>query len=90
MPYRRRATTVSVSSPNIPSPQERYFELILGIVPVTLVNERSGKSDKRQTHAEYAGMVLFKNTFEGELPAVEYPKIGVSDLYPTCIKATMS
>ncbi|RXK39801.1 major facilitator protein [Tremella mesenterica] len=29
----------------------------------------------RQTHAEYSGTVLFRNTFEGELPAVEYPKI---------------
>ena len=46
---------------------------------MTLVNSRSMKMSAREaTHAEYAGDVLFKNTFEGELPAVEYPKINVS------------
>ena len=51
-----------------------------GIGPVTLV-ESGSTNDKRQsaTHAEYSGMVTFHNVFEGELPAVEYPKIGVSD-----------
>ncbi|WWC87461.1 uncharacterized protein L201_002350 [Kwoniella dendrophila CBS 6074] len=51
----------------------------VGIVPVTLVNTKRSENslDVRQspTHAEYSGLVLFKNTFEGELPAVEYPKI---------------
>lgn len=56
-------------------------KLMAGIVPVTLVNERSTDIASRQTHAEYSGMVLFKNTFDGELPAVEYPKIGVSYLF---------
>ena len=50
-----------------------------GIVPVTLVNSRDTFPTKRQaTHAEYSGLVLFRNTFDGELPAVEYPKISVS------------
>lgn len=49
-----------------------------GIVPVTLVNSRDNIPTPRQaTHAEYSGLVLFRNTFDGELPAVEYPKIGV-------------
>ncbi|KAI9632189.1 major facilitator protein [Dioszegia hungarica] len=56
----------------------------VGIVPVTLVNSRS-VSARQATHAEYAGEVLFRNTFEGELPAVEYPKInlylGLSVIY---------
>lgn len=58
--------------------------MITGIVPVTLVNERRAEYphvDQRQssaTHAEYSGLVLFRNTFDGELPAVEYPKINVS------------
>lgn len=45
-----------------------------GVVPVTLVNAKKRSAE----HAEYAGSVLFKNVFEGELPAAEYPKIGVS------------
>lgn len=54
-----------------------------GIVPVTLVNSRSdiptrSLVSKQANHAEYSGEVLFRNTFEGELPAVEYPKINVS------------
>jgi len=54
-----------------------------GIVPVTLVNSRAEGSDmalarRQATHAEYAGSVLFRNVFDGELPAVEYPKINVS------------
>lgn len=43
-------------------------------MPVTLVNAKKRSAE----HAEYAGSVLFKNVFEGELPAAEYPKIGVS------------
>ncbi|WVR04155.1 hypothetical protein IAU60_001154 [Kwoniella sp. DSM 27419] len=56
-------------------PKTGYY--CVGIVPVTLVNTRSNMPlDARDaTHAEYSGLVLFKNTFEGELPAVEYPKI---------------
>ncbi|WWC60033.1 uncharacterized protein I303_102596 [Kwoniella dejecticola CBS 10117] len=57
-------------------PKTGYY--CVGIVPVTLVNTRSDiPLDTRQnpTHAEYSGLVLFRNTFEGELPAVEYPKI---------------
>lgn len=51
------------------------------------MNERSPRRvrtvdtepEKRQAnHAEYSGLVLFRSTFEGELPAVEYPKINVS------------
>lgn len=51
----------------------------IGIVPVTLVNSRDNIPTPRQaTHAEYSGSVLFRNIFEGELPAVEYPKINVN------------
>ena len=49
-----------------------------GIVPVTLVNSRDTIEPRQATHAEYSGSVLFRNTFVGELPAVEYPKINVS------------
>jgi hypothetical protein len=60
------------------------FDLVLsGVVPVTLVNSKKRESSpaliERQstTHAEYSGSVLFRNQFVGELPAAEYPKIGV-------------
>jgi len=33
--------------------------------------------ERQASHAEYSGLVLFKSTFDGELPAVEYPKINV-------------
>lgn len=45
---------------------------------MTLVNSRSDIAERQATHAEYSGMVLFRNVFDGELPAVEYPKINVS------------
>ena len=52
---------------------------MVGIVPITLVDaKRSGVSTRQSTtHAEYSGVVEFHNVFEGELPAVEYPKINV-------------
>lgn len=55
----------------------------VGIVPVTLINERrdtTSLESRQANHAEYSGLVLFRSTFEGELPAVEYPKINVSCL----------
>ncbi|WWD16902.1 hypothetical protein CI109_101334 [Kwoniella shandongensis] len=60
---------------NYAVPKTGYY--CVGIVPVTLVNSRSDipLTARQATHAEYSGLVLFKNTFEGELPAVEYPKI---------------
>jgi hypothetical protein len=63
---------------------------MVGIVPVTLVNERSIDIEQRQIHAEYAGVVLFRNTFDGELPAVEYPKIGVSSFKPAGLLLRMA
>ncbi|XAO22907.1 hypothetical protein I312_101682 [Cryptococcus bacillisporus CA1280] len=54
-------------------PKTGYY--CVGIVPVTLVNSRDDVQERRATHAEYSGMVLFRNNFAGELPAVEYPKI---------------
>ncbi|ORX36229.1 lung seven transmembrane receptor-domain-containing protein [Kockovaella imperatae] len=47
----------------------------VGVVPVTLLNSRDISSRQDATHAEYSGLVTFQNTFEGQLPAVEYPKI---------------
>jgi hypothetical protein len=58
-------------------------------IPGTIVKKRSpppasgspsttrSLEARQATHAEYAGMLVFRNQFDGELPAVEYPKIGV-------------
>ncbi|KAI5450888.1 hypothetical protein NCC49_002628 [Naganishia albida] len=62
VPVYRSAITYAV-------PKTGYY--CVGVVPVTLVT-----SKRSAEHAEYAGSVLFKNVFEGELPAAEYPKIG--------------
>jgi hypothetical protein len=70
---------------------DRTFISCPGVVPVTLVNskkrsiERSDFLPRQEaTHASYSGSVLFKNTFEGQLPAAEYPKIGVRSLPVQC------
>ncbi|KAJ9094999.1 hypothetical protein QFC21_005792 [Naganishia friedmannii] len=63
-------------------PKTGYY--CVGVVPVTLVNSRKRSAlpvgplltQRQAEHAEYAGSVLFRNTFKGELPAAEYPKIG--------------
>ncbi len=50
----------------------------LAAVPVTL----EGNSRRAQTdvpyHPSYKGSVLFKNTFDGQLAATDYPKVHVS------------
>ncbi|KAJ9115409.1 hypothetical protein QFC22_005166 [Naganishia vaughanmartiniae] len=63
-------------------PKTGYY--CVGVVPVTLVNSRkrsslpaaSALARRQAEHAQYAGSVVFRNTFKGELPAAEYPKIG--------------
>lgn len=60
-------------------PKTGYY--CVGIVPVTLVNSAqkrqvSSPTSPQPNHAAYSGSILFKNTFNGELPAAEYPKIG--------------
>lgn len=45
---------------------------------VAVAKSTQSLATRQATHAEYAGMVVFRNQFDGELPAVEYPKIGVS------------
>ncbi|KZV81961.1 hypothetical protein EXIGLDRAFT_779146 [Exidia glandulosa HHB12029] len=43
-------------------------------VPVTV--QRGARQDEADVvHGSYAGVVLFKNTFDGKLPATDYPKI---------------
>lgn len=56
----------------------------IGVVPVTLIGSRdlSALDVRAATHANFSGVVTFRNQFDGELPAVEYPKIGVSKSLP--------
>lgn len=58
-------------------PKTGYY--CVGVVPVTLIGNRglAGIDARATTHANFTGLVTFRNQFDGELPAVEYPKIGV-------------
>jgi hypothetical protein len=61
------------------------LSFVTGVVPVTLVSSKRDSplalvERQTATHAEYSGSVLFRNQFVGELPAAEYPKIGVRDI----------
>lgn len=47
------------------------------VVPVTvLAGKRQAPTDV-PFHPSYNGVVLFQNTFKGQLPAAEYPKVNV-------------
>ncbi|OAX43046.1 hypothetical protein K503DRAFT_789806 [Rhizopogon vinicolor AM-OR11-026] len=48
----------------------------VAIVPVTVMNPaaRQGPTDVPY-HPTYNGVVLFRNTFDGKLPATDYPKV---------------
>ncbi|KAG6334954.1 hypothetical protein ID866_4133 [Astraeus odoratus] len=43
------------------------------IVPVTVISPTVRQTSS--VHPTYNGVVLFKNTFEGQLPAADYPKV---------------
>ena len=47
------------------------------MVPVTVRNAKS-RQDAEGPHPTYSGSVLFKNKFNGQLPATDYPKVNVS------------
>jgi hypothetical protein len=55
----------------------------VAIIPLTVMEreKRSGSPDDHieqgGTHASYHGSILFRNTFDGQLPAAEYPKVNV-------------
>lgn len=48
-------------------------------MPVTVLNPavRQAPTDV-PSHPTYNGVVLFRNTFDGQLPATDYPKVNVS------------
>lgn len=47
------------------------------VVPVTVLSEKRQLPTDVPFHPSYNGVVLFKNTFNGELPAADYPKVNV-------------
>ena len=61
-----------------PVPKTGYY--CVAIIPLT-VSDQTGKrlSERASTdvpaHPTYAGTILFRNVFNGQLPAAEYPKV---------------
>lgn len=57
--------------------------LPIAIVPVTVMNPNAVRQIPTDVpfHPTYDGAVLFKNTFDGKLPAADYPKVNVRSPY---------
>lgn len=51
----------------------------LAIVPFTVINRNTVRQESTDVpyHALYTGNVLFRNTFNGQLAATDYPKVNV-------------
>ncbi|KAI6012488.1 lung seven transmembrane receptor-domain-containing protein [Pisolithus orientalis] len=48
----------------------------VAIVPVTIIPPTTRQvSSDTPSHPTYSGVVLFQNTFDGQLPAADYPKV---------------
>ncbi|KIY51272.1 hypothetical protein FISHEDRAFT_64294 [Fistulina hepatica ATCC 64428] len=48
----------------------------VAVVPVTVMSSREARADSDVSiHPSYSGSVLFRNTFDGKLPATDYPKV---------------
>ncbi|KAG5654686.1 hypothetical protein H0H81_007442 [Sphagnurus paluster] len=45
------------------------------VIPVTVTSPATRAATDVSYHPSYSGRVLFKNTFEGKLPASDYPKV---------------
>lgn len=52
----------------------------VAIVPVTVLSSKRQSGTDVEYHPSYNGIVLFKNTFNGQLPASDYPKVNVSSV----------
>ena len=55
----------------------RYCFNLPAIVPLT-VESSSKRQGSGSPHPGYHGTILFQNTFDGKLPATDYPKVNVS------------
>ena len=57
-------------------PLEFTKHLITAVVPLTVLSSDTGSgSTDVPFHPKYKGAVLFKNKFDGQLPATDYPKV---------------
>lgn len=61
-----------------PVPKTGYY--CVAIIPLTVMDLRRDEardSTDVPNHPKYSGSILFRNTFNGQLPAAEYPKVNV-------------
>ena len=71
--------TLNYAEPVIyPVPTTGYY--CVAIIPLTVNDQTKKRLSERAltdipTHPTYAGTILFRNVFNGELPAAEYPKV---------------
>lgn len=61
-----------------PVPETGYY--CVAVIPLTVMDQTKRSSSPRAatdvpTHPTYAGTILFRNVFNGQLPASEYPKV---------------
>ncbi|GMK58380.1 hypothetical protein CspeluHIS016_0504120 [Cutaneotrichosporon spelunceum] len=54
-------------------PKTGYY--CAAVIPVTVVTKNRALEPRKNIAAEYEGVITFRNQFDGELPAAEYPKI---------------
>ena len=57
------------------------FKAIPATVPITVLQSRQASTDVPY-HPAYNGTVFFRNKFDGQLPASDYPKVNVRMLMP--------
>lgn len=56
-----------------PVPKTGYY--CVAMIPLTVMDMRRDNSTEVPNHPKYSGTVLFRNTFNGQLSAAEYPKV---------------
>jgi len=62
-----------------PVPNDGYY--CVAIVPLTVMDMRRSEVGARAevpSHPKYTGTILFRNIFDGQLSAADYPKVNVS------------
>ena len=61
-----------------PVPKTGYY--CVAIIPLTVMDMRrdeAGDGTSIPNHPKYTGTILFRNVFNGQLSAAEYPKVNV-------------
>ena len=52
------------------------------MVPITVLSSSpQTRQDPSEVHPRYSGAVFFQNTFDGKLPATDYPKVNVGSIH---------